>query len=176
MQTKVEHKMVELKVKVYDIEVVREELTLLGARYIGKFQQIDVYFDVPEGRLKLREVEGINHAELIYYDRQNIAGPKKGDVFILEIQDPEFFKNLLERLLKISAIVKKFREIYRYQETQIHLDIVEKLGNFVEFERRTSSSEEAIRKNQQILEKLMEELGIDPKNLEKLSYSDLIRE
>jgi len=167
--------MLELKAKVYDIEVVREKITLLRARYIGKFRQIDVYFDVPEGRLKLREVEGINNAELIYYERENIAGPKKGDVFILRIQDPEFFKNLLKRLLKTSVVVEKVREIYRHQGTQIHLDTVEKLGNFVEFERRTSAGEQAIKKNRQILEKLMEELGINPENLEKLSYSDLIR-
>jgi len=174
VQSKVEHEIMELKAKVQDLEVVRRRLARLGARHVGTFRQIDVYFNVLEGRLKLREVEGKNNAELIYYERENIAGPKKSNVFILKIQDPKVFKNLLKRLLKTSAIVKKVREIYRYQGTQIHLDTVEKLGNFVEFERKTLAGERATKKNQRILEKLMEKLGLSPESLEKLSYGDLI--
>ncbi len=174
VQSKVE-KMVELKAKVHEITLVRRKLAILGACYIGTFRQIDVYFDVPEGRLKLREVEGESNAKLIYYERENIANPKKNYVFILEIQDPEFFKNRLMKLLKTSVVVEKIRKIYRFQETQIHLDMVKKLGNFIEFEMG-SPTEEAVKKNRQIFEKLMEELGINPEDLEKLSYSDLIRE
>jgi len=175
VQSKVEHEIMELKAKVHDLEVVRRRLTRLGALHVGTFRQIDVYFNALEGRLKLREVEGKNNAELIYYERENIAGPKRSNVFILKIQDPKVFKNLLKRLLKTSAIVEKIREIYRYQGTQIHLDTVEKLGNFVEFERKTAAGERATKKNQRILEKLMEKLGINSESLEKLSYSDLIQ-
>jgi len=120
-------------------------------------------------------VEGSDGAELVYYERENIAGPKRSDVFILRIQEPEVFKNLLKKFLKTNAIVEKVREIYRYQGTQIHLDRVEKLGNFVEFERKTSGDAQTIKKNRLILEKLMEKIGINPENLEELSYSDLIR-
>lgn len=182
VQSKVEHKMVELKAKVDDLDVVRRKLTSLGAQHVGTFRQIDVYFNVPEGRLKLREVEGNNKAELIYYERENIAGPKRSDVFILKIQKPEVFKNLLERLLKTSAIVEKVREIYRYQGTplaskhryvQIHLDDVEKLGTFVEFEMKTSNQRK--KRDKQILENLMKKLKIKTNQLEKHSYSDLFR-
>jgi len=171
---KVEYKLVELKAKVDDLDVIRRELTGLGAQHIGTFRQNDVYFDVPKGRLKLREVEGSNRAELVYYERENVAGPKRSDVFIVKIQEPAFFKILLQRLLKTRAIVEKVREIYRYQGTQIHLDRVKKLGTFIEFERKTSVDTQAIRKNQRVLEKLMEKLEISSEKLEKLSYSDLI--
>jgi len=173
--SKIEHKLVELKAKVEDLDVVREKLTSLGAQYIGTFQQIDVYFDVPEGRLKLREVEGNDKAELIYYQRENIAEPKRSNVFILKVQEPAFLKTLLGKLLKIKATVKKVREIYRYQGTQIHLDRVKNLGTFLEFERETSADAQAIRKNRQVLRKLTEKLGIDSESLEELSYSDLIQ-
>ncbi len=182
VQSKVEHKMVELKAKVDDLEVVRRRLTILGAQRIGTFRQIDVYFNVPEGRLKLREVEDRNKAELIYYERENVAEPKRSDVFILKIQKSEVFRNLLERLLKTSAIVEKVREIYRYQGTplaskyryvQIHLDNVEKLGTFVEFEMKTSSQRK--KRDKQILENLMKKLKIKTNQLEKRSYSDLLR-
>jgi predicted adenylyl cyclase CyaB len=174
--------MVELKARVDDLGAVRRKLTSLGAQHMGTFRQIDVYFDVPKGRLKLREVEGSNETELIYYERENVAGPKRSDDFILKVPKPTFFKTLLERLLETSAIVEKVREIYRYQRTnaasrcqyiQIHLDNVEKLGTFVEFEMKSSNRTE--KRDKQILENLMKKLEIKANQLEKYSYSDLLR-
>jgi len=182
VQSKAEHKMVELKAKVDGLDVVRKKLTSLGTQRIGTFRQIDVYFNVPEGKLKLREVEGSNKAELIYYERENIAAPKRSNVFILKVQEPEVLKNLLKRFLKTSAIVEKIREIYRYQGTkvsskypyiQIHLDNVKKLGPFVEFEMKNSNQTE--KKDKQILENLMKQLGIKTSQLQKYSYSDLLQ-
>ncbi len=175
VESRAEHRMVELKSKVDGLDVVRRKLTTIGAQPVGMFRQTDVYFNVPEGRLKLREVEGRNKVELIYYEREDAAGPKRSSVFILEIHEAEVFKNLLQRLLKTSAIVEKTREIFQYEGTQIHLDKVEDLGYFVEFERETSLDAHTIKRDLQILEKLMEKLELDSKNLEKLSYSDLIQ-
>ncbi len=174
VQSADEHKMVELKAKISSLGSIRRKLTILGAKRIGTFRQIDVYFKVPKGRLKFREVEGNNKAELIYYERENIAGPKEGNVFILKVEEAGVFKSILKRILKTSVIVEKVREIYQYQGTQIHLDRVKKLGNFVEFERKTPVGTHSIRKSIQILEKLMEELDVQPENLETPSYSDLI--
>ncbi len=180
--SKVEHKLVELKAKVEDLDVVRGKLTSLGAQYIGTFRQIDVYFDVPEGKLKLREVEDNNKAELIYYKRENIAEPKRTDVFILKVQEPAFLKTLLGKLLKIRATVEKVRENYRYQGkllaskdryVQIHLDNVKKLGTFIEFEMESSNRTE--NRDKQILEDLMKKMKIKANQLKKHSYSDLLR-
>ncbi len=167
--------MVELKARINSLASIRRKLAILEARRIGTFRQIDVYFKVPKGRLKFREVKGNNKAELIYYERENTAGPKEGNVFVLKVEEAEVFRSMLERILKTSVIVEKIREIYQYQGTQIHLDRVKKLGNFVEFERKTPVGVHSIRKNIQVLEKLMEKLGMKPENLEKLSYSDLIQ-
>ena len=182
MQSKVEHKMVELKAKIDDLDVVRRKLTSLDAQRVGTFRQSDTYFNVPEGRLKLREVEGSNEAELIYYARENIAGPKRSDVFILKIQKIEKFKNLLKRLLGTIDVVEKVREIYQYRETpptskyrhvQIHLDEVRRLGTFIEFEMKSSGQTE--KRDKQILESLMKKIGIKVNQLEKQSYLDLLR-
>jgi predicted adenylyl cyclase CyaB len=167
------HRMVELKARVDDHEFLRKKLSALGAQFVGTFRQMDIYFKVPEGRLKLREVEDDNTAELIYYERENIRGPKIDDAFILRIQEPEDLKKILKKILTPLTVIEKVREIYQYQGTQIHLDTVKKLGKFVEFERRTSDDSKAVKKDRQILEKLMEKLEIDPSNLESLSYSDL---
>jgi len=166
---------VELKARVDDLDLIRKKLIHLRARHVGTFRQTDVYFEVPEGRLKLREVEGYNEAELVYYERENIAGPKRSDVFILKVPKPAFFKALLGKALQVRATVDKTREIYRYRGTKIHLDRVEGLGNFVEFERETTADPELMKKNEQKLKTLMEKLGISPESLVKLSYGDLIQ-
>lgn len=169
-----EHKLVELKARVSHLDKIREKLSNLGARYVGTYQQIDRYYEVPKGRLKLREAKGDNEAKLIYYERENVAGSKSSDVYILTIENPEFFSNLLEKTLKLKIVVDKVREIYRHEGTQIHLDTVEKLGTFVEFERETRADRAVSRRDLQILEELKRELGISPENLEGLSYSDIL--
>lgn len=167
--------MVELKARVDDHDFLRKKLSALRAKYAGTFQQTDIYFKVPEGRLKLREVKDDSTAELIYYERENIAGPKRDDAFILRVQEPEELKKILKKILTLLIVIEKVREIYRYRGTQIHLDTVKKLGKFIEFERQTSDDPKRIEKDRLILEKLMEKLKIDPSNLESLSYSDLIQ-
>jgi len=167
--------MVELKARVGDHSFLRKSLSALGAEHMGTFQQTDSYFRVPEGRLKLREVKDNDTAELIYYEREDIAGPKSDDAFLLRVQEPEELKRILKKILAPLVVVEKVREIYWHKGTQIHLDTVENLGKFVEFERQTSDDPESIRKDRQSLQKLMEKLEIDPNNLESLSYSDLIQ-
>ncbi len=169
------HKMIELKARVGDQDFLRKKLSALGAQYVGAFRQTDLYFKVPEGRLKLREVEDDRTAELIYYERENIPGPKRDTAFIIKIKEPEDLKKILKKILTPLTVIEKVREIYQYQGTQIHLDTVKKLGKFVEFERKTSDDPKVVEKDRQLLEKLMIKLEIDPSNLEILSYSDLLR-
>ena len=173
-QQSLKHKMVELKARVDDHDFLRKNLSALGAEYTGTFQQFDLYFRVPEGRLKLRTVNGDNKAELIYYERENILGPKSDDAFILRVQEPEDLKKVLKKILAPLIVIEKVREIYQYQGTQIHLDNVKQLGKFIEFERQTSDDQKSVEKNQRVLNKLMETLEIPQTNLESLSYSDLV--
>jgi len=164
--------LVELKAKIDNIDKVREKILKLNAEFIGKFHQIDTYFNVPKGRLKLREVEGKPYAQLIYYERENIATPKKSEVFILEISNPEEFKEKTEKILGVKSVVDKVREVYVYRETKIHLDSVKKLGCFIEFEKETLESE--IEETKSFLEKLMKKLEIRWENLIESSYGELI--
>ena len=164
--------LVELKAKIDNIDKVREKILKLNAEFIGKFHQIDTYFNVPKGRLKLREIEGKPHAQLIYYERENIATPKKSEVFILEISNPEEFKEKTEKILGIKSVVDKVREVYVYRETKIHLDSVKRLGCFIEFEKETLESE--IEETRSFLEKLMKKLEIRWENLIESSYGELI--
>jgi len=180
-QCSFKHKMVELKARVGDHELLRKKLFALGAEYNGTFQQSDLYFKVPEGRLKLREVENNGIVELIYYERENIPGPKSDDAFILRVQEPEALKKILKKILTPLIVIEKVREIYQYQGTvasskypniQVHLDTVKNLGTFLELEMETS--DKTCKKDKLILQNFVKELDIKEEQLEKLSYSDLL--
>lgn len=167
--------MIELKAKVRDHEPVRKKLSAMGAQHEGIFRQTDQYFKVPEGRFKLREVEGNPTVELIYYERENIPGLKRDEAFILRIQEPAELKKILNKILTPLTRIEKVREIYQHQGTQINLDTVKNLGKFLEFERQTSDHPNTAEKDRTILKRLLAKLEIDPSNIETFSYSDLVR-
>ena len=171
---KAETMMVELKARVKNLAPLRSKLIQYGAKKKGIFHQIDTYFQVPKGRLKLREVAGKTDAELIYYEREDVAEPKRSYIFVLTIPEPQTFKQILEKIVKISTVVDKVREIYLYKRIQVHLDRVKNLGSFIEFELVSSQDTNQQKKDLLRLEKLREKLDINPERLERLSYSDLI--
>ncbi len=171
---KSESKLVELKTRADSLDEYRKRLQEMKADYIGTFHQTDTYFEVPEGRLKLRETEGTQKTQIVYYEREDINGPKTSKVFILELQEPEFFKDFLQGAVQTKIVVDKTREIYRHQGTQIHLDKVKDLGTFIEFERKTEGTPEATSKDREVLEDLMKTLGIKTRDLIEGSYSDLL--
>ncbi len=171
----------ELKAQVDDLDFLRKKLNELKAHHIGTFRQIDVYFETPIGRLKLRETEGDHGTKLVYYERENVAGPKRSKVFLLKIVEPVHFKRLLEKTLKTITTVEKTREIYRLQifgdkisrMVKVHLDSVKGLGSFLEFEMETTPK--GFIEDRLALLSLMKKLGTKEEDLETLSYCDLIR-
>lgn len=71
---------VEVKARSGDHERIREILRQRNARLVGEDHQIDTYFNVGTGRLKLRE--GNIENSLIYYRRSDGVGPKRSDVLL----------------------------------------------------------------------------------------------
>ncbi len=77
------------------------------------------------------------------------------------------------RTFPVLAEVRKTREIYRFQGVQVHLDVVQDLGKFLEFEKVVSGdAEEAAGRAQ--LESLRRYFQIEPEDLMASSYSDLL--
>ena len=64
----------EFKAKAKELPRLEEKIMALGPRYIGEDHQVDTYFNVTTGRLKLRE--GYIENALIYYERENKSGEK----------------------------------------------------------------------------------------------------
>ena len=141
----------------------------MGAERQGTYNQEDTYFNVTRGRLKIRRIEGEKTSKLVYYEREDRQEPKTSDVIIVETDKPDTLKAILQRSLGTKVTITKTREIYLYQGTQIHLDQVEDLGTFIEFERKVSNLPE----DRRVLEELMKTLGIRQENLLRRSYSDI---
>jgi len=169
-----EKKLVEIKAAYDNLDKARAVLEKLEAKFLGSFKQVDTYFNVKRGRLKLREVEGARAAQLIYYQRQNLKGPKESDVVIVETPDANEMKDIMDAVFGIKVVVEKRRDVYIYKGVRIHLDEVRDLGTFVEFEKETTS--EDIERDRKLLRDLMRALGIVEEDLIRESYSDLLLE
>ena len=72
------------------------------------------------------------------------------------------------------AEVNNHREIYTFKNIQIHLDDVEFLGTFINFELEVKPQYLAKKNGQKFLVEFMKYLNLNEGNLEEYSYSDLI--
>ncbi len=168
--------MVELKAQIQDRESVRKLLLNNGGEYIGHYHQVDAYFTVPRGRLKIRELGGLKKAHLIFYEREDVRGPKESRVWKAQVPNPTDMKELLSQVLPICAIVDKDREIYMCNGIQVHLDKVENLGEFLEFEKEVPEEPKAIQQGRVDLQTLLKKLDISVQTLQKKSYCEMIIE
>jgi adenylate cyclase class IV len=119
----------------------RRILDGLGACSVGTDHQVDTYFRTLNGRFKLRE-SSMSGAQLIPYVRPDLAGPKRSDYILTPIEDVSTCKRLFTSLLGIEAVVHKVREVARLGNIRVHLDSVQSLGNFIEFEAVFEAAEE----------------------------------
>ena len=163
--------LVEIKARVDRLEKY-DRILGENADFIGVFYQVDTYFNVGKGRLKLRDVKGQEYSWLVYYLREDIRDPKESRVILAKVIDSGSVKEMLGELFGIKVIVRKERKIYRYRGVQVHLDRVEGLGTFIEFELEVDREE--IDEGREKLYRLMEEMGIKRKWLIEGSYSDLL--
>jgi adenylate cyclase class 2 len=123
---------IEIKAKCFHPEKVEAFLLSNGARFVGLDHQKDTYFNVPSGRLKLRQ--GNIEQTLIFYNRPDQEGPKQSDFYLSKMTDGVATEQLLEKALGIKVVVDKYRKIFYIGNVKLHLDDVPGLGSFVEIE------------------------------------------
>ena len=163
---------VEVKAKCSNAGKVREWLLNNNADFKGTDLQTDTYFNVKNGRLKLRE--GNIENNLIYYERNNQAGPKSSSFILTKIPDAEKLKESLASADGIKVVVKKKREIYYIKNVKFHIDEVEGLGAFVEIEAGNIGADLSKDELQQQCEFYIQQFGIEQKDLIEVSYSDML--
>jgi len=133
----------EIEIKCYcdDDEKIKKNLQEIGARFIEKRTESDIYFNHPsrnfgetDEALRLRTVNG---KCLITYKGPKVSRITKARVeHETETEDFETMKNILLSLgFFESGIVKKERHIFSFGGIEISIDYVEGLGTFVEIEK-----------------------------------------
>jgi predicted adenylyl cyclase CyaB len=163
---------IEIKARCHKPEQIRKKLTELGADYKGTDHQVDTYFKVPDGRLKLRQ--GSIEQNLIFYRRPNSKSPKASDINLVPAEHPEQLLALLTNALEIKVIVDKQRDIYFIRNVKFHVDEVKELGHFVEIEAIDDDNTIGEAKLRQQCQKYMDTLNIAEQDLVADSYSDLL--
>ena len=123
---------IEIKAKTTGKDRIRNILTGLKAEYRGLDHQVDTYFNASKGRLKLRE--GNIENNLIYYERENLKGPKKSCYDLLKTEPGSIIKDMLSSAIGVFKVVDKKREIYFIDNVKFHIDTVQNLGDFIEIE------------------------------------------
>ncbi len=162
----------EFKASSKNIDQLEEILLQYHPEYKGLDHQVDTYFHVTHGRLKLRQ--GRIENALIHYHRQNIAGAKQSDVTLYQHAPSNSLMEVLEKALGILVIVDKKRKIYFIDNIKFHFDEVRELGSFVEVEAIDTDGKIGIDKLKEQCSHWASVFGLEEKDFIAQSYSDLL--
>ncbi len=163
---------VEIKAHCNHPDRIRAILNNHNADFKGTDHQIDTYFEIPEGRLKLRQ--GTIENNLIFYKRNNQSGPKASSIDLVPAEHPQKLHTLLDNALGTKVVVDKQREIYFIDNVKFHVDTVKKLGNFVEIEAIDEDGTIGETKLREQCQTYLQLFDISEDQLIAHSYSDML--
>ena len=162
---------IEIKARIENAHQFKQRLHEMTPQPAEIILQTDTFFNVAEGRLKLRDFRD-GSAELIFYHRSNATEPTCSSYWRSSCE-PDSMLELLTRAHGIRGVVKKRRELYLLEQTRIHFDEVDGLGTFCELEvvledQQTESA------GQSVARELMQSLMISDDDLVDGAYVDLL--
>jgi predicted adenylyl cyclase CyaB len=159
----------ELKARIGSIAALEQRARGAGAAFRGVLLQTDTYFHVRHGRMKLREQEGLP-AELVVYTREESTEERDSRYRRIPVTDGGAMKAGLAESLGILTVVRKERRLFIYRGARIHLDRVEGVGEYLEFEVPVPGESDPAA----LMAELRRIFDVKPKSVEKQSYSDLL--
>ena len=162
---------VEIKARIESVEVMAARVAPIATRGPIEIVQDDSFFACKRGRLKLRTFSP-DEGQLIFYRREDRAGPKESFFIIAPTSAPEALREALSRAYGQVGRVRKHRTLYLVGRTRVHLDRVESLGHFLELEVVLAEGE-AVEAGVEEAHRLMATLGIVPAQLVEGAYVDL---
>ena len=167
---------VELKARYPDLQAGHDTALRIGAVDTDSLQQVDTYFHAADGRLKLREIDsradGVS-AELIWYARPDQVAARTSQFHVVPVPRPAAILDTLDAGLGVQVVVRRVRRLFLLDNVRIHLDEVDGLGNFLEFEAVLAPGQDEADGYAQ-LETLQSEFGIATEAIIGTSYSDLL--
>jgi len=162
----------EFKARSSANEELQQLLQQFSPRFAGLDHQVDTYFNVPHGRLKLRE--GNIEQSLIHYDRTNEAGARVSNVTLYQHRPDPSLKEALVKALGVKVVVDKRRNIYFIDNVKFHFDEVEGLGQFLEVEAIDPDGSIGIEKLKEQCATWAKRFNIKDADYIEHSYSDLL--
>ena len=162
----------EFKAMVDNLEKYENKLLTLNPVLIGTDHQVDTYFNVSKGRLKLRE--GNIENALINYYREDEQGSKMSEVILYQHKPDPALKDILALQLGIKTVVDKKRKIYFIDNVKFHFDIVSTLGTFIEVEAIDSNNEFTTDELKKQCDQYFDFFELQNASLIDKSYSDLL--
>lgn len=163
---------IEFKASAKNLAELEALLLLHNPLFIGEDHQVDTYFNIPSGRLKLRE--GNIENTLIHYEREDTAGAKASHVILYQHKPGKGLKEILIKALGIKAVVDKRRKIYFIDNVKFHFDSVKGIGTFVEVEAIDKDGSIGKEKLQEQCDQYAALLGINAEDYCSASYSDMV--
>jgi homotetrameric cytidine deaminase len=163
---------VELKARDPDPAATEARLHSLGAAPAATLHQRDTYFRTRSGRLKLR-TDSSASSELIAYRRPDDAEPAESAYVLAPVSEPDAVAEALEAALGTVVTVSKRRRLFLWEGVRIHLDDVDGLGSFVEFEAVLPDAGDLDTARAKVA-RLRESLGISDDALVPTGYADLL--
>jgi predicted adenylyl cyclase CyaB len=164
--------LIEIKAKCHEPGAIAQKLKALNAEFVGVDHQIDTYFQVANGRLKLREGNIENH--LIFYNRNNQTGPKQSNVMLYCSPESEMLREILATAIGEKVVVDKHRQIYFINNVKFHIDTVKNLGSFMEIEAIDKDGTIGTEKLHEQCAYFMDLLDVKTEDLIENSYSDML--
>lgn len=127
------------------------EHPLFHGKNVSVIRQEDTFYKPNDPNstrcFKLRKNELDSEAEFIVYDRPTKKGAKTSDFSIETVKNYKTMKSHLSQIAVELAVMKKVRSKFRFlygfstdksrqyvQPVYVHIDVVEGLGDFIEFE------------------------------------------
>jgi homotetrameric cytidine deaminase len=136
-------------------------------------QQTDTYFMARQGRLKLRVERGALGGELIAYRRDDATEAVQSEYVLAPVAAADELAEALNAALGTAVVVSKRRHLFLWEGVRIHLDEVDGLGSFVEFEAVLPEAGDLAAARDKVA-RLREELGIADDALVAVGYADLL--
>jgi adenylate cyclase class IV len=184
---------VEWKGRLDDLTKAAARAESLGAELHSFERQVDTYFRVPRGRLKLRRrwvpAEGVAAVaadrsavefgralppELIAYRRPDRSGACASDYVRAPVGSGSLASELLDLAVGIEVEVEKIRVVFLHDDVRIHLDDVKECGSFLELEAIVDESCDDAAADEKV-QRLLEHFGLAEEPAIAGSYRELVR-
>ncbi len=166
-------KNLEAKFRLLNHAEAQARAAALGYVRRATLNQRDTFFQVANGKLKLREENG--GAVLIFYRRRNgESGPLMiSDYEIVPVADPARMLRILDDALGTMAVVEKVRTLMTRDNVRLHLDRVARLGEFGEIEAVIADGDDP-EHSRAAVDEILAALAVTPAGLIDVSYFEML--